>query len=306
MKYKAVVFGCQQIAVDCIKILLAKGVELARIVTYELPLDKVYGYKSVKDIAHRYHIQCDMSPRLSADYVDEIARIKPDIIFSFYYRKIFPKKLLSIAPLGVVNIHPSFLPYYRGRVPTAWAILNGEKEIGVTIHYVDEHIDSGDIIVQKKVKIPNHFTGFELYNKCMQVGKKLFGEIVDQLLAGKAPRKPQLGRGSYYGSLTSQQMRIDWSLSVDKIINQIRVFCKPYSGVEARILNKIVVIWKASSGDSKQYLLQGPGKILDILPGDKLLVSCVDGVIVFEDYDFFPPLNETEKPIYLKKGIKFD
>ena len=87
MTIKAVVFGCQQIAVDCIETLLEKGVEVPQVVTYELPLDKVYGYKSVQDFAVQHQIPCDMPEQLSRDFIDGIASLAPDVIFSFYYRE---------------------------------------------------------------------------------------------------------------------------------------------------------------------------------------------------------------------------
>ncbi|MBW1705534.1 MAG: methionyl-tRNA formyltransferase [Deltaproteobacteria bacterium] len=306
MKYRAIVFGCQQIAVDCIETLLKKGVDIPRIITYELPLDKVYGYKSVQEFALQQNIACDMPKQLTHDFISEIGTLKPDLIFSFYYRKIFPHKLIAIPNLGVVNIHPSYLPTYRGCVPTAWALLNGEKETGITIHYIDGNIDTADIIAQKKISIRDDDTGFSLYNRCMDMGAELFEEVVDDILAGTAPRIQQPVNGSYYGALTDQQNRIDWSTPARRIVNQIRVFSKPYAGVECKFLNKHLVIWRARLGSSNGYLLQGPGKILDLIPAKRteIVVSGVDDVIVLEDYDIFPPLDDIERDVYLKIGQK--
>ncbi|RPH52392.1 MAG: methionyl-tRNA formyltransferase [Desulfobacteraceae bacterium] len=306
MKRRVIVFGCQQIAVDCIETLLRKEVEIPRIVTYELLLDKVYGYKSVQGIASENKIQCDMPKQLTRDYITDIQALKPDVILSIYYRKIFPRELVAIPPLGIVNIHPSYLPHYRGCVPTAWALLNGEKETGVTIHYIDGKIDSADMIVQNKVPITEEDTGFSLYNRCMRVGAELFEQVIDDILSGTAPRIPQPVNGSYYGPLTDQQNRIDWSTPARRIVNQIRVFSKPYAGVESKFLNKHLIIWKARLGSQNGYLLQGPGKILDLIPGKKtkIVVSGVDDVIIIEDYDIFPPMDDIERNVYLKIGQK--
>ncbi len=304
MKYSAIVFGCQQIAVDCIETLLKKGVDIPRIITYELPLDKVYGYKSVQEFAYQQNITCDMPKQLSHDFIAQIGSLKPDIIFSFYYRKIFPHELIEIPNLGVVNIHPSYLPNYRGCVPTAWALLNGENETGITIHYIDGNIDTADIIAQRKIPITEDDTGFSLYNRCMESGAELFEEVLDDILEGTAPRIQQPVSGSYYGALNDQHNRIDWTAPARRIVNQIRVFSKPYAGVECKFLNKHLVIWRARLGSTNGYLLQGPGKILDLIPSKKtkIVVSGVDDVIVLEDYDIFPPLNDIERNVYLRVG----
>ena len=131
---KVVVFGCQQIAVDFIAFLKSKNVTISLIVTYELPLDKTYGYESVLDKFSSDKIELINPKRVDGDLISKIKSISPDIIFSIYYRKILPNSILKIPRLGCINIHPSLLPKYRGPIPTAWAIERGEKTFGITIH----------------------------------------------------------------------------------------------------------------------------------------------------------------------------
>ena len=107
--------------------------------------------------------------KVSDQAVNEIKKLSPDLIVSSYYRKILPKEIYSCAKIAI-NIHPSFLPYYRGPVPTAWAILNGEKNFGVRFK-ITEGIDSGDIYVQKSFKIKALETGYELHNRASEERK---------------------------------------------------------------------------------------------------------------------------------------
>ena len=156
---KVVIFGCQQIAVDFISFLKNNNVSIPLIITYELPLDKTYGYESVIEKFSNGETEVLNPKSVNINIINKVKSINPDIIFSIYYRKILPKSLLKIPRLGCINIHPSLLPKYRGPIPTAWAIENGESEFGITIHYMDEGIDTGDILVQKEYQILENETG---------------------------------------------------------------------------------------------------------------------------------------------------
>ena len=138
-------------------------------------------------------------PRITKSLIDRVRDINPDYIFSIYYRQILPKSLLSSAKISCINIHPSLLPQYRGPVPTAWTIENGEKEFGITIHLMDEGIDTGDILVQKKYPIIENETGFELYTRGMKLGYELLVENFNKIVNEKIPAIPQVGIGSYFG-----------------------------------------------------------------------------------------------------------
>lgn len=304
-RLKIVLFGCQQIAVDFIEFLSMHDVELSFVITYELPLDKTYGYSSVSETCERLGIDCEKPSRVTDRIVQKIIEIKPDMIFSVYYRKILPTKILNIPQLGCVNIHPSILPYYRGPVPTAWAILNGEKEFGITIHQMDREIDTGVIYVQKKYIIKDDETGFELYNRGMKLGAQMLEKNFFNLVNGTIKPQPQKGIGSYYGKRKGIS-RIDWQQKAEAIRNLIRVHARPYNPAETKLLNRYVIINKASRTTMTNYKSQGPGVIVGIESGNKLIVSCADGLLRLDDYEIFPTLQENEIDIYLRVGNKFE
>ena len=303
---KAVVFGCQQIAVDFIEYLhLRPDVELPLVITYDLPLDKTYGYDSVLNYCVESKVEVTTSNQRSGSIINKINAIDPDIIFSIYYRKILPIDILNIPRLGCINIHPSLLPEYRGPVPTAWAILNGEIETGITIHLMDKSIDTGKILVQKKFPILEDETGFELYTRTMKIGLEQLISNFDEIVNKEITPQQQLGTGSYFGKLPSKY-RIDWKSRHKDIVNHIRVHSKPYNPAETIMFNRYFIINKAKSVIPDGYIAQVPGRVIDVLSNGDLIVSCADGCVLIYDYEIAPRLSEIEKNIYLKIGNFFD
>ena len=302
---KVVVFGCQQIAVDFIKYLNSRSdVKLPLVITYELPLDKTYGYDSVLRYCKRSKVKVTIPKLISDSIIDTIKVINPDIIFSIYFRKILPKAILNIPRLGCINIHPSLLPEYRGPVPTAWAILNGEVETGITIHLMDENIDTGNLLVQKKISILEDETGYELYTKAMKIGAEQLIANFDRIINKEIIPQKQQGIGSYFGKMESKH-RINWKNTQKNIINQIRVHSKPYNPAETIMFNRYVIVNKARPIIPDGYIAQIPGRIIDVLDNDDIIVSCADGCVLLYEYEIAPRLNETEKDVYLRPGNSF-
>ena len=299
---KIVVFGCQQIAVDFIKYLLQlPDVELCLIVTYELPLDVTYGYESVIDNFINSGLDIRNPASISSDLIKEIEDLNPDIIFSLYYRKIFPQKLLSIPRLGCVNVHPSLLPEYRGPTPTAWSILNNEAEVGVTIHLMDDGIDTGDILVQQKTEVDGDETGYELYTRTMKIGAELLIEHFYNIIYQRVKPYKQVKGGSYFGKINGRYF-IDWKQRAIQIKNLVRVHARPYNPAETILLNRHVFVNSIEIVRNSEYVVQKPGKIVHVLKDETLVVSCADGCLLLTEYKIFPELNAVEKAIYLKEG----
>jgi methionyl-tRNA formyltransferase len=303
---KVVVFGCQQIAVDFIRFIIDRdNVTLSLIVTYELPLDKTYGYESVIDEFSSSEIKVLNPRRVNSELVEEIRGIQPDIIFSIYYRQILPQSLLEIPTLGCINIHPGLLPKYRGPIPTAWAIQNGEKEFGITLHYMDKGIDTGEIIIQEKYNIIHDETGYELYTRAMKLGTQLLKNNFEKFINGNTESVVQKGRGSYYGKKNGKYL-IDWQLPAEDIRNMIRVHAEPFNPAEALLFNRYIFINKSKVVYDEKYPEQGVGKIVDIVDGNKLVISCAEGCLLLEDFKIVPELTDEEKEIYFKIGNKLE
>ena len=301
---KVIIFGCQKIAVNFVEFVAKKReVEIPLVVSSELPSDDLLGYPSVLSEAKRLGINVVNPPNISSELIDHIAEIEPDIFFTVYYRKILPKRLIEIPELGAVNVHPSWLPSYRGPVPTAWALLNGEEEFGVTLHLIDDGVDTGDILAQEAHKIYHDETGFELNNRAMSIGLQMLKKHFDGILEDSLVSVKQGEGASYYGHL-DKKVIIDWRNKAGYLRNLIRVCAKPYNPVESVLLDRSIFINKARLFGADDIPIQKPGRIVKVIDG-KPIVSCSDGFLLLEDFEISSPSSELEDPVYLKVGDMF-
>lgn len=299
---KIIIFGNKQITINCLKLLKKNpNANLIAVVGCETSEDLKIGNPSVREYCLNNNIQYYHPEKLDASFLSIIKNLKPDICFSLFYRDLFSKELLSLAKDGFINIHPSLLPKYRGPVPYLWTLLNNEKITGVTMHYIDERVDSGDVISQIKYNIPNQITGFKLGSKLMDLGFKMFKQQLPLILKNVNKRKKQNeNQATYYGKYHPGLRKINWYHSSDTIIRQIQAFTKPFSGAISVVNNKEIIIWNAKIKKISNQILQGPGRIIK-LQNNKFIVSTVDGFIEVEDFEI---LNHAINS--LKIGERFD
>ena len=232
MKQRAVVFAYHNVGARCLRVLLARGVDVALVVTHEdNPLENIW-FESVAAVAAEHGIETITPGEAAGDLVrDAVRRVQPDFIFSFYYRHMLPTDLLALAPRGAYNMHGSLLPKYRGRVPTNWAVLNGETETGATLHEMTVKPDAGAIIGQTSVPILPDDTAQQVFDKVTVAAEQTLWRVLPALLAGEAPRLPNdIANGSYYGGRKPEDGRIDWSLPAERVYNLVRAVAPPYPG----------------------------------------------------------------------------
>tara|TARA_B100002051_G_C16711119_1_gene626734 strand:- start:977 stop:1858 length:882 start_codon:yes stop_codon:yes gene_type:complete len=196
-----------------------------------------------------------------------IKKMKIDIIVSVSYDQIFKKKLIDYLKLGIINFHAGNLPFYRGRSPLNWAIINGEKFFGITVHYVNEGIDTGDIILQKKFLINDTDDFKSILIKVYKECPKILMQSLKLIKNNKIKRVKQNNlskKGSYFRKRVPGDENIDWNKSSREIHCFIRGLCKP--GVMARSFanNKeirINKVYKKFKSSSKRIL---PGTIIKV------------------------------------------
>ena len=186
-------------------------------------------YPSVTELALAAGIPV-MAPRRAnrPDVLECLRSLEPDLLVCVYYDQILRRPLLDIPRLGAVNLHLALAEEYRGCFPTTWAILNGERRTGVTLHYMTEDIDAGDIIAQREVECAEHDTGRSLYDKCTAAGVALFKETFPRIAEGTADRRPQRAteRTRYYPrALPSRE--VDPNLPLRKSFRRIRALTFP-------------------------------------------------------------------------------
>jgi len=174
----------------------------------------------------------------SQETLDWFKEFQPDVLFSLYYRDIIPQSVLSIPPMGAINLHPSLLPKYRGTFSAPWVIINGEKNTGFTYHYMLETIDTGNIILQKRVSIRQDDTALALYNRLLIEGTKSFKRVFDLVTKDHYHGKQQTGKPSYFGRKVPFGGYINPSWSADQIDRYIRaMYFPPYKGALVRLID---------------------------------------------------------------------
>jgi methionyl-tRNA formyltransferase len=159
----------------------------------------------------------------SPDSIEAIRARGPDVIVVVAYGQILSEEFLRIPKEAIVNVHYSLLPKYRGAAPVHWAIINGERETGVTVQHLAKKLDTGDIILQEKAPIAPNDTAGTLSERLKEVGARLLVEALRQLQAGTAPRiRQDESQASYARKLTKEDGEIDWRLSAAQIVNRVR------------------------------------------------------------------------------------
>ena len=184
--------------------------------------------------------------RNNIEFLDEIKNLKPDVICVVAYGKILPKELLDIPRLGCINVHGSLLPQYRGAAPIQWAVLNGDKETGITTMYMDVGMDTGDMVLKEKVEIGENETTGELWDRLSKIGANLLVKTLKQIEDGTAPREKQGENFTLAPMLSKEMAKINWDeMDAIKIKNLVRGL-NPIMGAYSNLDGKKVKLWKVN------------------------------------------------------------
>ena len=229
---RAIVFAYHDVGVRCLKTLLSAKIEVPLVVTVRDDPGENRWYASVAQTAEEYGLPVVMPSDVKGpDFAERIAQLDPDFIFSFYYRSMIGAPILRTARRGALNMHGSLLPKYRGRAPVNWAILNGERQTGATLHYMVERADAGDIVDQLAVPILQDDDAREVFGKVTAAAEIVLARSLPGLLAGKAPRRAQpIEPGQYFGRRRPEDGRIDWSQPAGRIHDLVRAVAPPFPG----------------------------------------------------------------------------
>ena len=185
------------------------------------------------------------------DFIRILAEIAPDVIVVVAFGQILPEEILNLPKYGCINVHASLLPRYRGAAPIQWAVINGEKETGVTTMYMAKGLDTGDMIDKVVVPVEARETGESLHDKLSQAGGSLILETLRKLEEGTAVRIPQKDEeSSYAGMLTKELGRIDWKQDaryIERLIRGLNSWPSAYTGLNGKTLK----IWDADLADAE-------------------------------------------------------
>ncbi len=259
------VFAYHNVGFECLGVLVRRRENVIAVITHEdNPKEEIW-FKSVASVASQLGIPVYTPESVNTpEWTERIRAMKPDVIFSFYYRNMIKEEILKMPRLGAFNIHGSLLPKYRGRVPINWAVLHGETETGATLHHMVKRADAGDIVDQEPVPIGPDDTAFDVFNKVTLAARAVLERQLDDILAGTAPRKPQdESQAAYFGGRKPEDGRIDWTQGSDRIYNLIRAVTHPYPGAFTEARGKRFFIWKAKPLDRGAGR---PGEVLSTMP----------------------------------------
>ncbi len=280
---RSVVFAYSEIGCVCLEAILSMGAEVLAVFTHEDDPHEEIWFRSVAQIAGNHGIPVFTdSPKKHLEYLREL---NPDLVFSFYYRKIIPVEILERAPGGAYNLHGALLPRYRGRAPVNWAIIMGEEESGVTLHHMTAEVDKGDIVDQEVVSIGFDDTARDLYASMTVAARAVMLHNYPLIVSGVAPRKPQDDAlATTFGRRTPADGIIDWKEGAMEIYNLVRGTTHPFPGAFSYLLGegglwRKVYIWRAHPLTANSSMGADPGTILSIAP---LCVATGRGVLQIE------------------------
>lgn len=274
---RAVVFAYHDVGVRCLSVLLAHGVDVALVVTHEDHPDETIWFQSVAALARAHGIPVTMPDDPNGEpFLATLQALSPEVLFSFYYRSMLSPAVLEVAGGRAYNMHGSLLPRYRGRVPVNWAIINGEKETGATLHEMTARPDAGRIVDQMAVPILPNDLAVDVFRKVTVAAEIVLDRCLPSLMAGTAALTPQdLARGRYCGGRKPEDGRIDWSWSAWQVHNLVRAVAPPYPGAFADVGGKRLHVLRTCYRAGRRGTAAGPELRA---AGDELLLTCADGV----------------------------
>jgi methionyl-tRNA formyltransferase len=267
---RAVVFAYSGIGYVCLQELLDFGAEVSCLFTHEDDPGEEIWFKTPRPLAEEKGIPVYTPTSLKdPKWASLIKEMKPDVIFSFYYRNLIPGDILRIPRIGAFNLHGSLLPRFRGRCPVNWVLVEGETETGLTLHFMEEKPDTGDIVAQKAIPIIPTDTAHSLFLKMLDEARPLMRSILPALEDGtfKAVSQSTLGPSSYYGGRKPADGLISWEKDAKTVYNLVRAVARPYPGAFTWLDGRKFTIWWAEPAPSQEVAPSArPGEVISEEP----------------------------------------
>lgn len=292
--------GTPDFAVPSLKVLIEEGIEILGVITQP---DKPKGrgkkmsMPPVKEEALKYGIDVYQPKKVKdKEFVEFLKSLNPDIIVVVAFGQILSKEILSIPKYGCINVHASLLPKYRGAAPINWVIINGEKTTGITTMYMDEGLDTGDMILKAEIEIGSEETAGELHDRLCILGGEVLRDTLKLIKENKAPREVQDDSLSCYAPMMDKSLgSIDWNKSAKDIFNLIRG-TNPWPSSFTKYKGQTMKVWKSKVLDKKSN--EKPGTVLKV-DQNGIYVSTKDGILLIEEIQM-----PGKKRMYVKEYIK--
>ena len=280
---KIVFMGTPDFAEKSLEAVYNAGHEILAVVTNP-DRPKGRGMKMVASPVKEFAVSKDLKiyqpekVRKNIEFIEEIKALDPDVICVVAYGKIIPKEILDIPRLGCINVHGSLLPKYRGAAPIQWAVLNGDKETGITTMFMDVGMDTGDMINKEVVQIGDDETTGELWDRLSIIGANLLVKTLEDLENGTYKREKQGDDFTVAPMIKKEMAKIDWENQTSSEIKNLVRGLNPIMGTYSYLNGKKIKIWKVDvvEADSKDIK---NGTVLKSDSKDGLYIKAKDGVI---------------------------
>ncbi len=275
--------GTPDIAAGCLEKLIGEGFEIVGAVT-RTDKPKGRGHKvvptEVKTTAQKYDIPVFQPESLKNGELEPVLdELKPDIIVVVAYGRILPKYVIEYPKYGCINMHASKLPKYRGAAPIQRAVIDGEKETAASVMLMDEGLDTGDILLEKILKIGDEETAGELFERMTVAGGEVLCEVLNDIDNIKPVK--QVGEPVYAHMITKEEAHINWNNSAGKICNLVRGM-NPYPLAYTYYKDEAVKVVKATAVCCDKGEI---GEILEV-SADGILVRAGDGAVLIKEVRF--------------------
>jgi len=280
---RVVFFGNHDVGIATLDA-LAQHADVVGVVAHPIDPEEGIRYASLFDFATINNLNVTRGKGKDTAVMKFVKGLDPDLVWVTDYRYILPSHLLSIAKFGAINLHPSLLPQYRGRASINWAILNGETEIGLTAHFIDEGVDTGDIITQLKITIDSDQDVGNAITALLPKYCSITRDVLSFFASGVIPRRAQEHtKSSYFPARRPEDGRIDWCQSAGKILNLVRAVAHPYPGAFCESQYGKIFIWKACTSCTMGIVVGQPGALVGFSEKDNPVIQCGDGFLEILD-----------------------
>ena len=272
-----VVLGYHEMGCTGLRALLRRGVPVSAVFTYRDDPDENCWFGSVASLAKGAGIPVFLTEEIhDARWIGHLRALRPDVLFSFYYRHIVRRPILEIPRLGAYNLHGSLLPRYRGRCPVNWQLVHGERVSGVTLHVMTGRADAGDIVAQERVSVGPDDTALQLYARLNAAAEVLLDRELGAVLSGRAARRPQdESQATVFGGRRPEDGRVDWRWPRARVHDLVRAVAPPWPGAFGELADGRLMLGRTSLELGSGAPSPDPGRVA--VRGGEVLIGAGDG-----------------------------
>ncbi|MET8375093.1 methionyl-tRNA formyltransferase [Streptomyces microflavus] len=269
---RVVMFGYQTWGHRTLQALLDSEHDVVTVVTHpksEHAYEKIWS-DSVADLAEKHGIPVIIRNRPDDELVDRLKEVAPDIIVANNWRTWMPPEIYNLPVHGTLNIHDSLLPAYAGFSPLIWALINGEPEVGVTAHLMDEELDAGDIVIQRSVAVGPTDTTTDLFHRTVDLIAPVTTEALGLIASGQTEfTRQDRSKASFFHKRAEEDIRIDWTWPAQDLERLIRAQSAPYpsaftfhKGQRLEVVSAVVSEGRYGGSPGRIFYREGDGVVI--------------------------------------------